>query len=179
MAVAQRADAQANRDRILEVARAAFETSADASLNQIAHRAGVGAGTLYRHFPTREALVLAVYQLEVDRLIGSAPELVATRAPIEALRSWTTDLVASMRRKHGLGDALSQGAQQAVNEHTYGPVIDAITLMLDAGKADGSIREDADPADFLALTAALWRASEDDDRPQRMLGLVLDGLRAH
>lgn len=172
-----RSDARENRDRILEVARRALAESGDTSLNQIAQQANVGPGTLYRHFPTRESLVLAVYQLEVDRLVNSAPELLAAMPPLDALRSWTTDLVGDMRIKHGLGDALSPGARQSVNEQTYGPVITAITQLLDAGKADGSIRADADAADYLMLTGALWRTAEGEGRPQRMLGLILDGLR--
>jgi AcrR family transcriptional regulator len=173
-----RSDARENRDRILEVARRMLAQSGDASLNQIAQQANVGPGTLYRHFPTREALVLAVYQLDVDRLVNSAPDLLATMTPLEALRSWTTDLVGYMRIKHGLGDALSPGARQSVSEKTYGPVVAAITQILDAGKADGTIRADADAADFLMLTGALWRAADEEGRPQRMLGLILDGLRA-
>jgi len=174
-----RSDARENRARILEAARQAFAESGDTSMNQIAQRAGVGPGTLYRNFPTREALVLAVYQQEVDRLVDSVAELLATMSPLEALRHWTTDLVSAMRKKHGLGDALSPGAHQAITEQTYGPVIAAITRLLDAGKHDGTIRADADPRDFLQLTGALWRvASGPEDRSQPMLGLILDGLGA-
>ncbi|MFI5735581.1 TetR/AcrR family transcriptional regulator [Kribbella sp. NPDC051587] len=170
-----RSDARENRARILEVARAAFIEDGATSMNQIAQRSGVGAGTLYRNFPTREALVLAVYQDEVERILAAVPELLAELPPVEALRQWTTGLVDAMRRKHGLGDALGPAATQAVTEQTYEPVIGAITALLDAGKRDGSIRADADAGDFLQLTAALWRAS--DDRSPRMLALILDGLR--
>ncbi|GHS86198.1 hypothetical protein AGMMS50218_05680 [Actinomycetota bacterium] len=112
-------------------------------------------------------------------IIATVPALLAAMAPLEALRHWTTDLVEAMRRKHGLGDALSPRAHQAITARTYGPVIAAITGLLDAGKLDGSIRTDADPGDFLQLTGALWRAaSGPDDRSARMLALVLDGLRA-
>lgn len=108
------------------------------------------------------------------------PGLLEGMPPLEALRHWTTDLVDAMRRKHGLGDALSPSAHQAVSEQSYGPVIAAITEILDAGKKDGSIRADADPGDFLQLTAALWRAaSSPEDRAPRMLALILDGLRTH
>ena len=149
-------------------------------MNQIAQRAGVGPGTLYRNFPTREALVLTVYQLDIDQLIDSVPELLAALPPLEALRRWTTDLVSAMRKKHGLGDALSPGAHQAITEKTYGPVIAAITHLLDAGKHDATIRPDADPGDYLQLTGALWRAaSRPKDRSQPMLGLILDGLSTH
>jgi AcrR family transcriptional regulator len=174
-----RADARDNRARILRTAREAFAEDGATSMNKISQRSGVGAGTLYRHFPTREALVLAVYQDEVARIVDVVPELLATRAPLDALREWTTELVGAMRQKHGLGEALSTGAQQAITEQTYGPVIAAITSILDAGKHDGSVRLDADPADFLQLTGALWRAaSGPDDRSPRMLELILDGLRA-
>ncbi|MEV4300073.1 TetR/AcrR family transcriptional regulator [Microbispora rosea] len=173
-----RSDARENRARILAAAREALAADGRASMNQIAQRAGVGAGTLYRNFPTREALALAVYQDEVARIIGSVPGLLAEMPPLEALRHWTTDLVEAMRRKHGLGDALSPSAHQAISEQTYGPVLAAITEFLDAGKKDGSIRLDADPGDFLQLTGALWRAaSGPGDRSPRMLALILDGLR--
>jgi AcrR family transcriptional regulator len=173
-----RSDARENRDRILEVARRALALSGDTSLNQIAQQANVGPGTLYRHFPTREALVLAVYRLDVDRLVDSVPDLLATMPPLEALRHWTMDLVGSIRLKHGLGDALSS-ARQAVTEETYDPVITAITAMLDAGKRDGSVRSDADAADVLLLASSLWRVpeGEEEDRQQRMLDLILVGLR--
>jgi AcrR family transcriptional regulator len=172
-----RADARENRARILETARRALAEDGDTSMNQIAQRAGVGPGTLYRNYPTREALVLAVYQLEVDRLIESVPELLATLPPLEALRRWTTELVNAMKRKHGLGDALSPGAHRSITERTYGPVITAITQLLDAGQRDGTIRADADARDFLQLAGALWRAaSGPEDRSQPMLGLILDGL---
>jgi AcrR family transcriptional regulator len=174
-----RADARENRARILDAARQAFAEDGGTSMNQIAQRAGVGPGTLYRNYPTREALVLAVYQLEIDRLVGSAPALLETLPPLEALRHWTTDLVGAMKRKHGLGDALSPGAHQAMNDRSYGPVIAAITQLLDAGQRDGTIRPDADARDFLQLTGALWRAAAGpEDRSQPMLGLILDGLSA-
>ncbi|MBM9508214.1 TetR/AcrR family transcriptional regulator [Actinacidiphila acididurans] len=174
-----RSDARENRARILAAAREAFAEDGSTSMNQVAQRAGVGAGTLYRNFPTREALVLAVYQDEVDRIIGAVPGLLAELPPVEALRHWTTLLVAAMRRKHGLGDALSAGAHQTITERTYGPVVAAINQILDAGKQAGTIRDDADPADFLQLTGALWRATPGpDDRSPHMLTLILDGLRA-
>ncbi|MFG2257271.1 TetR/AcrR family transcriptional regulator [Streptomyces mirabilis] len=175
-----RSDARENRARILAAAREALAADGSTSMNQIGQRAGVGAGTLYRNFPTRESLVLAVYQDEVARIINTVPDLLAQMPPLEALRHWTTDLVEAMRKKHGLGDALSPGAHQAISEQSYGPVIAAITELLDAGKKDESIRPDADPGDFLQLTGALWRAaSSPEDRAPHMLALILDGLRTH
>ena len=169
-----RSDARENRARILAAAREAFTEDGTTSMNQVAQRAGVGPGTLYRNFPTREALVLAVYQDEVARLVDSVADLLASSTPVEALRAWTMELVGAMRKKHGLGDALSPSAHQTITEQTYEPVLAAITQLLDAGKAAGTIRQDADPRDFLQLTGALWRAAE--DRTQPMLGLILDGL---
>lgn len=175
-----RSDARENRARILAAAREALAADGSTSMNQIAQRAGVGAGTLYRNFPTRESLVLAVYQDEVARIVGTVPDLLALMPPLEALRHWTIDLVEAMRRKHGLGDALDPGAYQAMTEQSYAPVIGAITQLLDAGKKNESIRPDADAGDFLQLTGALWRAaSSPEDRAPHMLALILDGLRTH
>lgn len=175
-----RSDARENRARILAAARDALTADGSTSMNQIAQRAGVGAGTLYRNFPTREALVLAVNQDEVARITATVSDLLAQMPPLEALRHWTMDLVEAMRRKHGLGDALTPGVHQAISEQSYEPVIAAITELLDAGKKDGSIRVDAAPGDFLQLTGALWRAASSPvDRAPHMLALILDGLRTH
>jgi AcrR family transcriptional regulator len=172
-----RADALETRSRILAAAREAFAEDGETSMNQVAQRAGVGAGTLYRNFPTREDLVLAVYREEVERLIATVAGLLVEFPPREALRRWTLDLVEAMRRKHGLGDALGTSAHKAMTDQSYGPVIAAITELLDAGKRDGSIRADADPGDFLQFTGALWRtAPGPDDRSPRMLDLLLDGI---
>jgi AcrR family transcriptional regulator len=172
-----RADARENRARILAAAREAFAEDDDTSMNQIAQRAGVGPGTLYRNYPSREALILDIYQDEVAKLAGSVAELLAAEQPLEALRRWTTELVDGMRKKHALGAALSPDAHKSISEQTYGPVIGAITELLEAGKRDGSIREDAEPGDFLQFTGALWRTAP--ERTQPMLALILDGLDAH
>ena len=119
--------------------------------------------------------MLAVYQRDIDRLVDSVPGLLATMSPLDALRKWTSTLVGSMRIKHGLGDALSPGTRQSITEQTYRPVLAAITQLLDAGKHDNTIRADADPADFLLLTGALWRAP-DRKQERRVLELILDGL---
>ncbi|WP_033344066.1 TetR/AcrR family transcriptional regulator [Catenuloplanes japonicus] len=169
-----RADARENRERILAAAREAFAENDDASMNQIAQRAGVGPGTLYRNFPSREALILDIYRDELALLTGAVSGLLETLTPVEALRRWTTDLVTAMRRKHALGAALSPDVHRSMAEQSYGPVIAAIDTLFEAGKRDGSIRADAVPGDFLQLTGALWRAAP--DRTQPLLALVLDGL---
>jgi AcrR family transcriptional regulator len=172
-----RSDARENRAKILAAARQAFAEDGDTSMNQIARRAGVGPGTLYRNYPSREALILDIYQDELDRLIGSVPGLLATLGPVEALRRWTTELVDAMRNKHAFGAALSPDAHKSITEQTYGPVIAAITRLFEAGRRDGSIRADVEPGDFLQLTGALWRSAPDRSEP--MLGLILDGLGVH
>ena len=135
-----RADAQQNRDRILEAAREAFAASGDASLNSIAKKAGVGPGTLYRHFPNREALVLAVYRYDLQKLADSAAELLAEHEPPRALRLWFDRLAYYGMSKHGLADVLHAATSDGLAGETYGPVIGAITLLLTACADDGCIR---------------------------------------
>ncbi len=101
-----RADAQANRYLILASARAAFAASPDASLNSIAKTAGVGAGTLYRHFPGRESLILALYRHEIETLVDLAQALIDTHPPIEAFRLWCARLADYGRIKHGLAEVI-------------------------------------------------------------------------
>jgi AcrR family transcriptional regulator len=174
-----RSDALENRARILAAAREALAEDGATSMNQVAQRAGVGAGTLYRHFPTREALLLAVYEVEVERIVAAVPSLLAALSPLEALRRWTLDLVAAMRAKHGLGDAIGSAAHHAVADRSQGPVLAALGRLLAAGQADGSIRPDVDPRDVLQFTGALWRAASGAEDPApRMLALLLDGLAA-
>src|SRR5262249_28404847 len=123
---ALRADAQQNRQRILEAAREALAASGAASLNSIAKRAGVGPGTLYRHFPNREALVLAVYRYDVQQLADAAPKLLADHPPIEALRLWFDRLAHYGMIKHGLADVLHAATSDGLVGDTYEPVIGAI-----------------------------------------------------
>jgi AcrR family transcriptional regulator len=175
-----RVDAQQNRARILEVAHDLLAASSDASLNSIAREAGVGPGTLYRHFPNREALVLAVYRHDVQRLIDSAPNLLSQQPPLKALTRWFERLSSYIRLKHGLGDALDAATKDAINQETYGPVVDAIALMLTAGEADGTIRPGLDPADVLLLMGCLWRTpdtADGHDQSQRLLDIISRGLQ--
>src|SRR5260370_5217150 len=101
-----RTDARENKGRILEVARDPLAADPEASLNSIAKKAGVGPGTLYRHFPNRESLVLAVYRYDVQQLVDSAPALLKQHQPLEALRLWFDRLAYYGRIKHGLADVL-------------------------------------------------------------------------
>jgi AcrR family transcriptional regulator len=174
--VPQRSDAQQNRAAILAVAREMLIEDGDASLNSIAKRAGVGPGTLYRHFPNREALVLAVFRSEVQKLVDWAPELLRTEPPLVALRRWFQRLAGQIVIKRGLGDALTAVSHDAVTNETYGPVIGAITTLLRAGEADGVIRPGLDPDDVLLMMGCVWRA-EGLAQAERLLDLVIDGLR--
>jgi AcrR family transcriptional regulator len=176
-----RADAQHNRDRILEVAREAFAASADASLNSIAKTAHVGPGTLYRHFPNREALVLAVYRADVRKLADSAADLLTQHPPIKALRLWFDRLAHYGMIKHGLADVLLAATSDGLAGESYGPVIGAITKLLSACTQDGSIRPGIDADDVLLLLGFLWRidpGANADARAGRMLDLITAGLRA-
>ncbi|MFG1709868.1 TetR/AcrR family transcriptional regulator [Nonomuraea sp. M3C6] len=176
----QRSDAQQNRERILSVAREALTEDGDASLNSIAKRAGVGPGTLYRHFPNRESLVLEVFRAEVHKLADWAPELLRTEPPLIALRRWFQRLASYIAIKRGLGDALTAATHDAVTNETYGPVIGAIAVILRAGEADGTIRPDLDPDDVLLMMGCVWRVSPGpagEKQAERLLDLIIDSLR--
>lgn len=176
----QRKAAAHNRVAILEAAHELLAESAAVSMNEIAKRAGVGAGTLYRHFPAREDLILAVYRHEVRKLVDSVDEILASHSPLEAFVTWFETLAAYVRVKHGLGEALHNAAiQNAINE-TYAPVVVAVTKLLDSCVADNSVRRGLDPADVLLLMGYLWRVAPDEDgirQGRRLTQIVLDGIR--
>jgi AcrR family transcriptional regulator len=173
----RRTDALQNRARIVEVARDALTADGDASLNSIAQKAGVGPGTLYRHFPNREALVLAVYRAEIERLVDQGSGLLERLGPLGALRELTEQLAALIRIKRGLGEALSPANHEAVTTESHGPVVAAIALFLRAGERDGTVRPGLDPDDVLVLMGAVWRVPA-GERADRLLDLVVESLRA-
>jgi AcrR family transcriptional regulator len=176
----QRQAAARNRASILEAAHDLLAQSASVSMNEIAKRAGVGAGTLYRHFPTREDLILAVYRHDVAKLVDSVDDVLARHRPLEALTTWFETLAAYVRVKHGLGDALHNAAvHDAINE-TYAPVEAAVGRLLDACVADGTVRPGLNPADVLLLMGFLWRVApgrDGLDQGRRLTQIVLDGIR--
>ncbi|MCX8561963.1 TetR/AcrR family transcriptional regulator [Mycolicibacterium mucogenicum] len=179
MADPQRADAQRNRTRILDAAYAAFTADPEVSLNAIAKRAGVGPGTLYRHFPSREALLLAVYQQEIDCLGELVGELLQEKPPLDAFRAWARKLAELVRVKHGLGEALATPSAQAVIDATYGPVTNAIQQLLAAAVAGGDIRGGVDAADVLLLLSALWRVPAGEEglaQADRILDMIVSSL---
>ena len=175
-----RADAQANRKRILAAAREAFAASPDASLNAIAKAAGVGAGTLYRHFPSREALILALYRNEIESLVDLAPTLVEAHPPVEALRLWCAKLAEYGRIKHGLADVIHAALTDRDREQTYRPMVGAVGRLLEAGEVSGDFRPGANPEDILLLLGFLWRVKSGpagEAQAEKLLSLVIDGLR--
>ncbi|WP_431218782.1 TetR/AcrR family transcriptional regulator [Leifsonia xyli] len=176
----RRADAQRNRARILEVARTAFADDADVSLNSIAKLVGVGPGTLYRHFPTREALLLAVYQEEVEHLAGSVDGMLQQQEPLEAFRSWARTLAALARVKHGLGEALGSAEAQAAIGASWAPVRDAVSRLLDAAVERDDIRAGVDPDDVILLLSSLWRVPAGKhglEQADRLLEMIIVSLR--
>jgi AcrR family transcriptional regulator len=176
----QRTAAARNRAAILEAAHELLAESATVSMNEIAKRAGVGAGTLYRHFPAREDLILAVYRHDVQKLVDSVDETLATHPPLEAFTTWFETLAAYIRVKHGLGEALHNAAIQHAIDETYAPVVGAVTKLLDACVAGGSVRPGLDPADVLLLMGYLWRVGPGEDgiaQGRRLTQIVLDGIR--
>lgn len=149
-------------------------------MNEIAKRAGVGPGTLYRHFPDRGDLILAVYRHDVRKLVDSVDEILAARPPLEAFTTWFEALAASIRVKHGLGEALHNAAIRNAIDETYAPVVAAVAKLLEACIADDSLRRGLDPADVLLLMGYLWRVAPDEDgirQGRRLTQIVLDGIR--
>ena len=179
----QRADAARNVQRLVATAREAFaQNGPDASLDEIARRAGVGPGTLYRHFPTRLALLEAVYRDVVDGLCAEGERLKTTEPPAEALIHWLRWFVGYVGEKHGLAAALtSAGGDHGVFKQSRERVYATGGELLDGAKAAGAIRSDIALGDLFALVSAIAqvgeRAADDDELSDRLLSLALDGLR--
>jgi AcrR family transcriptional regulator len=179
----QRADARANHEKLVAAARALFaEKGTSAPLEEVAERAGLGIGTLYRHFPTRDALVEAVYRNELERLRGAADELLASREPAAALRTWMDRFAEYVATKRGMADALRAvvASGSITRSETKDTLTAAIALLLDAGAAAGTVRGDVDAGDVLASLTGIFLASgapHQDEQAERMLDLLMDGLR--
>lgn len=175
-----RADAAANRARILDAARTALAQSGEASMQSVAKAAGIGQGTLYRHFPTREALIMAVHRNDVRALVEDAPLLLESRPAREAMREWFDRLAAYGRIKHGLADALYSAMRETLSDEGYSSIVDAIGLLLEAGRREGTVRPDVDPEEMLLLVGFLWRIETDATwaaRSSHLLDLVMDATR--
>ncbi|SNQ48263.1 TetR family transcriptional regulator [Frankia canadensis] len=178
-----RADARRNREKILSAAVRVFaEDGLEAHLERVAKEAGVGSGTLYRNFPTREALIEAAYRNELSRLCDAAPDLLAAMPPREALRAWMGRFIDYATAKLGMAEALRAVIDSGVNPYTHSHelIMTALTSLLDAATAAGTIRSDINPAVlFAALTGVALTSGKPEQREQaeRLLDLALDGLR--
>lgn len=178
-----RADAQRNRELLLAAAVTAFSRNApEVTLESIAKAAGVGIGTLYRHFPSREALVEAAYRSELARLCESVPELLGAMSPDKALRTWTEMFLEYMTTKRGMSDALRMVIASGGNPfaESRSRLLAAFSALLHAGAAGGILRADIDPADLMASVSGVSLAvGEPTHREQagRLLDLLMDGLR--
>ena len=179
-----RADAERNRLRLLEAAKAAFAAKgAGASLDEIARSAGVGAGTLYRHFPTRDALIEAVYRKESAQLIGSAALLSETRAPLAALRDWLVLFVDYLATKRDMAEALNSlvGGVSDLQSASSIQVKQAISDLVGRAVRTGDIRQDVDPLDLLralAGVATIGVGPDGEMAAKRMVDILIAGLRA-
>jgi AcrR family transcriptional regulator len=180
-----RADAVRNRERLLEAAKAIFSAGGPAaSLEAVARRAGVGIGTLYRHFPTREALFEAVYRREVEQLVGLAEQLKGEAAPVDALRRWLRSNVALVATKKGMMAALALAVHGSSELYAYAfdRLTKAVGALLDRAVAAGEIRADIGPEDLLRALVGMcyihdqpgWQASV-----VRLVDVFVDGLCVH
>ena len=177
-----RADAQRNTDALLKAALAVFTTcGVDAPVRVIADKAGVGVGTLYRHFPQRADLIAAVFRREVDACADAAPLLAAAYPPGEALAQWMQRYATFIAAKRGLAAALHSGDPAFESLHGYFKtrLLPALKALLDAATAAGEARHDAEPEDLLRAVASLCIPAPDGgyDTARRMVGLLVDGLR--
>ncbi|GGM91366.1 TetR family transcriptional regulator [Streptomyces fuscichromogenes] len=181
---APRADAARNRDQLLAVATRVFASAdADPSMRAIAREAGVGIATLYRHFPTRESLVDAVYRDQVVRLTTGAHELLGRLAPAAAMRRWMDLFGDWIATKNGMLDTLLAMIESGEIAHaqTRTELLTAITRMLDAGRAAGDLRSDVTAEDIAAALIGIFTVAPRPEREAqagRLLNLLMDGLRA-
>jgi AcrR family transcriptional regulator len=176
-------DAQRNRERILEVAKEAFtQSGANASLDDIARQAGVGPGTLYRHFPTREELIEAVYRTEVEKMAAAERTFAETMPPLDALRAWMLLFVDYIATKKIIAPALNSmvGGPSKVFEASYGQVWEAIRALVKRAVKSGDIRKDLDPIDLLRALIGVANVATSPDWQQsarRLVEILILGAR--
>lgn len=179
----RRSDAVANRDRIVEAARAELSESNgavdDLKLHRVAQAAGVGQGTLYRHFPTRDHLLAEVYRHELTQLVDAVAPLLAEHPPIEALTCWLERLVEYARVKRGVMAAIEASAWHDLYSGQHHRLDAALGTLLDRGRSTGDVRGEVDAADVILLLGALSRIpeSEWDRRAPTIVTVIVDGLR--
>jgi AcrR family transcriptional regulator len=178
-----RADAQRNRERILEIAKKAFKRSgANISLDDVARQAGVGAGTLYRHFPTRDALLEAVYRTEVDKLAAAEQKFAHAMSPVEALRAWMLLFIDYIGTKQIIAPALNTmvGGPSKAFEASGDQIKGAIVSLVDRAIQSGDIRSDLEPLDLLRALIGVSNVASGPDWPQsarRLVDILILGSR--
>jgi|SRR5579872_1759942 len=178
-----RADAIRNRERLLEVAKDAFTRSgATASLEEIAKQAGVGPGTLYRHFPTREALLQAVYRSELEKLAAAEQKLAKELPPIEALRAWLLLFVDAIAAKQLIAPAVNTlvGDPKKMFESSYAQMWEAVRVLVKRAIRSGDIRKDLDPLDLLRALIGVANVATSPDWQQsarRLVDILITGSR--
>jgi len=178
-----RVDAQRNRERILQVAKQAFtQSGADTSLDDIAKQAGVGPGTLYRHFPTREELLKAVYRNNLENLATAGEKFAGTMPPVEALRAWLLSFVDAVAAKQIIAPALNTlvGDHKKVFESSYAQVHEAIRRLVKRGVKSGEIRKDLDPMDLLRALVGVANVASGPNWQQsanRLVDILIAGSR--
>ncbi|RDJ07875.1 TetR/AcrR family transcriptional regulator [Rhizobium grahamii] len=178
-----RADARRNREKLIEVATAAFaESGVEASLEEIARRAGVGIGTLYRHFPTREHLVEVIYRRELEALAAAATELGVKHPSDIALEEWMRRFVGYIAAKRGMASSLKilMDSNASLFAEGSGILRSAADGLLKAAAQEGTIRNDIDTTDLLHALSSIYSlpsSPEWRDRSNRLIGLLMDGLR--
>ncbi len=178
-----RADARRNRDKLIEVAAIAFaEKGVETSLEDIARRAGVGIGTLYRHFPTREHLVEVVYRRELQSLADAATELAAKLPADQALEEWMRRFVGYIAAKRGMAGSLKilMTSNSAMFAEGSGMIRTAFGSLLQAAREKQLIRDDIDQADLMHALSSVYSMPDTPewrDRSHRLIGLLMDGLR--
>ena len=178
-----RLDAQRNRERILEVAKEAFtQSGANTSLDDIAREAGVGPGTLYRHFPTRDALIEAVYRTEVEKLAAAERKLAESMPPVQALRAWMLLFVDYVAAKHLIAPALNTlvGGPSKLYEGSRGKIQEAIDALVKRAIKSGDIRKDLDAFDLLRALIGVSNVATSPDWQQsarRLVDILISGSR--
>ncbi|WP_446723561.1 TetR/AcrR family transcriptional regulator [Micromonospora sp. S4605] len=181
----KRADARRNEQTLLDAAAAAFVASGvDVPVRDIAARAGVGVGTIYRHFPTRADLIVAVYRHQVEALAAAGPTLLAdSTAPYAALARWIDTFVDFLVTKHGLAEALQSddAAFEALHAYFLDRLVPVCAQLLDAAATAGEIRPDLDAYELMRGVGNLCIGADSNPRydARRMVGLLIAGLRPH
>jgi AcrR family transcriptional regulator len=177
-----RADAVDNEKRLLDAAALVFAAGGESTLKAVAKAAGVGIGTLYRRFPTREHLVEAVYRNESARLCASAANLLGERSAVDALRHWMSRFVDYISTKNGMADSLHAvlSADDDLRLHTRAMLAEAIATMMQAGVAQGTIRADLDPQDVMMSLGGITLITAHEGQREladRLIDILVDGLR--